>query len=98
MRAATPVGVSRESYPVTPPPPCQVRQTRAGVTPAVAVRVEPRGFEPLTSAVQSQSHNVAIVRQCSKSAAKSRIYLQEYSCMFAVVRVGWCTTGVNETR
>src|SRR3712207_7801864 len=24
------------------------------------------------------------------------IYLWEHSCLFAVVRVGWCTTGVNE--
>jgi hypothetical protein len=32
--------------------------------------VEPRGFEPLTSAVQSQIHDVVVVRRCSKKPAK----------------------------
>jgi hypothetical protein len=60
--------------------------------------VESRGFEPLTSAVQRQIHNVAIVRLRSKSAAKLRIYLLKYSWVFAVVRVGWCITGVDGSR
>src|SRR5215211_1353765 len=58
--------------------------------------VEPRGFEPLTSAVQSQGHNVVVVRWRSQIPAKWRIFLQTCSCLFAVVRVGWCTTGVQE--
>ena len=45
-------------------------------------RVEPRGFEPLTSAVQSQIHNVVVVRRCSEIPAKSRIYLWKHS---------WCS-------
>jgi hypothetical protein len=35
--------------------------------------VEPRGFEPLTSAVQSQIHNVVAVRHCSEIPANQRI-------------------------
>src|SRR5918998_2958422 len=57
-------------------------------------RVEPRGFEPLTSAVQSQIHNVVVVCCCSEMPAKSGSCLRKRSCLFAVVRVGWCTTGV----
>jgi len=57
--------------------------------------VEPRGFEPLTSAVQSQIHNVVVVRCCLRMPAKSCIFLWEHPCSFAAVRVGWCTTGVN---
>jgi hypothetical protein len=33
-------------------------------------RVEPRGFEPLTSAVQSQGTITVHVRRCSKLPAK----------------------------
>jgi hypothetical protein len=58
-------------------------------------RVEPRGFEPLTSAVQSQIHNVVVVRWSSESAANKHILSCELSCLFAAVHVGWCTTGVN---
>jgi hypothetical protein len=50
--------------------------------------VEPRGFEPLTSAVQSQDPIVVEVRRCSKYLAKSRICFWKHSRMFAVVRVG----------
>jgi hypothetical protein len=57
-------------------------------------RVEPRGFEPLASAVQSQILNVAAVRWCSEIPANLRIPWWQTSCLFAVVRVGWCTTGV----
>jgi hypothetical protein len=59
--------------------------------------VEPRGFEPLTSAVQSQNLLIASVRSCSEIPAKQPIRLYVDSLLFAVVRVGWCTTGVNET-
>ncbi len=54
--------------------------------------VEPRGFEPLTSAVQSQIHNVVVVRGCSEIPA---LPWWHTSWVFAVVRVGWCTTGVS---
>src|SRR5215212_2833026 len=35
------------------------------------LRVEPRGFEPLASAVQSQIHNFVAVRRCSEIPAKT---------------------------
>jgi hypothetical protein len=37
--------------------------------------VEPRGFEPLTSAVQSQIHNAVVVRWCSEMPVKRQIPL-----------------------
>jgi hypothetical protein len=58
--------------------------------------VEPRGFKPLTSAVQSQIHIIVDVRRCSEMPAKRPIRLHNASRLFAIVRVGWCTTGVNE--
>ena len=61
-------------------------------------RVEPRGFEPLTSAVQSQIHDVAVVRRCSKIPANKHILSSRLSCVFVIIRMGWCTTGVNEPR
>ena len=39
-----------------------------------------------------------VVRRCSKIPAKQPIRLYGASRLFAVVRVGWCTTGVNELR
>jgi hypothetical protein len=60
--------------------------------------VEPRGLEPLASAVQSQNPIVAGVRYCSENPVKRRISSEHVSCLFAVVRVGWCTTGVQEVR
>jgi hypothetical protein len=62
------------------------------------LRVEPRGFEPLTSAVQSQGTIVAGVRGCSEMPAKSHICLRKYPPLFTVVRVGWCTAGVPQLR
>jgi hypothetical protein len=60
--------------------------------------VEPSGVEPLTHAVQSQIHNVVIVRRCSKTLANKHILSSRSSCLFADVRVGWCTTGVQDVR
>jgi hypothetical protein len=37
--------------------------------------LEPRGFEPPTSTVQSQIHNVVVVRWRSRIPAKWRIFL-----------------------
>ena len=54
---------------------------------AVLLRAEPRGFEPPTSALQRQIHNVAIVRWRPKNAAKLRTYLQKYSWLFVWVGV-----------
>jgi hypothetical protein len=51
-------------------------------------RVEPRGFEPLTSAVQSQIHDVVVVRRCSKMPAKQPLPAGDVSWSFAIVRVG----------
>jgi hypothetical protein len=58
--------------------------------------MKPRGFEPLTSTVQSQIYNFVAVRWCSEISAKWCILSEDVSCLFAVVRVGWCTTGVHE--
>jgi hypothetical protein len=60
--------------------------------------VEPRGLEPLTSAVQSQIRNVAVERHCSKTPANTYILFGRSSCLFAFVRLGWCTTGVQDVR
>jgi hypothetical protein len=57
--------------------------------------VEPRGFEPLTSAVQSQGTIIVDVRQCSEIPAKLRVCFWKRSWVFAFVRLGWCTIGVN---
>jgi hypothetical protein len=38
---------------------------------AGSLAVEPMGFEPTPSAVQSQIHNIVVVRRCSKTPAKS---------------------------
>jgi hypothetical protein len=54
------------------------------------------GFEPTPSAVQSQIHNVAIVRSYSKSAAKIVLCRWKHPRLFADVRVGWCTIGVHQ--
>jgi hypothetical protein len=40
---------------------------------SIFINVEPRGFEPLTSAVQSQIHNAVVVRWRSESAANRRV-------------------------
>ena len=58
--------------------------------------MEPRGFEPLTSAVQSQTHNVVVVRWRSEMPANPRILSFVPPPLPVFVRVGWCTTGVNE--
>jgi hypothetical protein len=60
--------------------------------------VEPRGVEPLTSAVQSQIHNVVVVHHCPEIPGKLRFCFWEHSWVFAVVCMGWCTTGVREVR
>jgi hypothetical protein len=58
-------------------------------------KVELREFEPLTSAVQRQLLNVAVVRRCSKIPANKHILSCGLSWMFAVVRLAWCQVGVN---
>jgi hypothetical protein len=57
--------------------------------------VEPRGFEPLTSAVQRRTLNVAVVRRCLEIPANKPIIPKLRPPMFAVVRLGWCQIGVN---
>jgi hypothetical protein len=52
-------------------------------------------FEPLTSAVQSQGTIIVDVRQCSEIPAKLRVCFWKRSWVFAFVRLGWCTIGVN---
>jgi hypothetical protein len=52
-------------------------------------RVEPRGFEPLTSAVQSRREGVADVRRCSDTAENWVISSCDSLRMFADVRSGW---------
>ena len=58
-------------------------------------RVDPTRFELVTSAVQSQGAIVVYVHHCSKTPAKLHVFLTDVSCLFAIVRAGWCTTGVN---
>jgi hypothetical protein len=43
------------------------------VTASIFINVEQRGFELLTSAVQSQIHNALVVHWCSESAANKHI-------------------------
>src|SRR5215204_2785492 len=57
---------------------------------AGSLEVEPRGFEPPTSAVQSQIHNVVVVRYCSEILANWHIHPFALSSLFAVVCAGWC--------
>ena len=52
--------------------------------------MEPRGFEPLTSAVQRRRHSIAAVRWCSKIPAYEHIHPKVLSPVFAIVRPGWC--------
>src|SRR5918995_6049429 len=47
---------------------------------------------------ESQNHIIAHVRRCSKTPAKRPILSGNVPRLFAIVRVGWCTTGVNEPR
>ncbi len=51
------------------------------------IEVKPRGFEPLTSAVQSQSDVTVAVRRCSKTLANSGIPPFEPSRLFAIARM-----------
>jgi hypothetical protein len=62
----------------------------------VDFEVEQRGFEPLTSAVQSHDTTIVDVRRCSQIPAKRHGYSENASLLFTVVRVGWCITGVNK--
>jgi hypothetical protein len=57
--------------------------------------VEPRGFEPLTSAVQRRLNKFTSVRRCSKIPANKHILPYELSWVFAAVRLGWRQVGVN---
>ena len=53
-------------------------------------RVEPRAFEPLTSAVQRRMHNIVVVRGCSEVLANKHILPWALSPVFAWVGVNWC--------
>jgi hypothetical protein len=79
-------------------PAVQESRTPVSLLFAGFFQVEPRGFEPLTSAVQSQRTIIAGVRPCSKIPAKQSIRFWHASRLFTVVRVGWCTTGVRQTK
>jgi hypothetical protein len=52
--------------------------------------VEPRGFEPLTSAMQRRIHNVAVVHWCSEIPVNKHILRWVLSSVFTVVRLDWC--------
>jgi hypothetical protein len=58
--------------------------------------VEPRGFEPLTSAVQKRIHTVVVVRCCSEIPANKPIISRRLSYVFAVVRLGCCTVAAHK--
>jgi hypothetical protein len=51
----------------SPPPPVFYLQTH------LFSEVEPRGFQPLTSAVQRRILNIVVVHQCSKTPANKHI-------------------------
>jgi hypothetical protein len=57
--------------------------------------VEPRGFEPLTSAVQRRRDEFASVRQCSKEGLFERNSLSPPFSPFANVRPGNCQVTVR---
>ena len=57
--------------------------------------VEPRGFEPLTSAVQRRRKGFAVVHYCSKNRLNKPNPRYGPSRMFAVVRLGCRQTVVN---
>jgi hypothetical protein len=57
--------------------------------------MEPRGFEPLTSAVQMLVHHFADVRGCSETRLSKPFTVQASSPMFAVVLVGNCHVTVK---
>ena len=50
------------------------------------------------STVQRQIRNVVAVRWCSEIPANKPILSGRLSWLFAVVRVGWCTTSVLEDK
>jgi hypothetical protein len=58
------------------------------------LRVEPRGFEPLTFAVQRRMHNIVVVRGCSEILANKHILPWALSPVFAWVGVKLVSTGV----
>ena len=57
--------------------------------------MEPRGFEPLTSAVQKRIHTVVVVRCCSEIPANKHILSCGPLWMFVVVRLGCCTVAAR---
>ena len=64
-------------------------------------RVEPRVFEPLSSAVQERLNTIGVVRQCLKMPANERIFLTAYhgsSPLFARVGVNNLHSTVPEIR
>jgi hypothetical protein len=60
--------------------------------------VEPREFEPLTSAVQRRIHNVAVVHWCSEIPVNKHILRWVLSSVFTVARLDWCQIGVRPLR
>jgi hypothetical protein len=59
--------------------------------------VEPRGFEPLTSAVQMLAHHFADVRGRSETRLSKPLTVQASSPMVAVVLVGNCHVTVKSS-
>src|SRR5918994_885802 len=65
---------------------------------SAALKEEPRGFEPLTSAVQRRTRTVVVVRSCLEIPANKHISSRRLSYVFAITRLGWCQIGVNWCR
>src|SRR5215207_4455858 len=59
------------------------------------MRMEARGFESLTSAVQRWIPNVAVVRWCLEIPANKHVLSRRLSYVSAVVRLGWCQFSIR---
>ena len=59
------------------------------------LEVEPRGFEPLTSAVQRRRHALLEVSRACKTAAKARIFFRTLFPSFQVIDSGCCTVAAR---
>jgi hypothetical protein len=57
--------------------------------------VDPRGLEPLTSAMRGRRDVIAVVRRCAETPRYRHILSYDLSWMSTLVRVGWCQVGVN---
>src|SRR5215208_4775892 len=60
--------------------------------------VEPRGFEPLTSAVQRRHHTFLKVSRVCKIPGNSSIFPKSLFCSFQILYSGCCTAAAHQLR